>query len=67
MAMLKQIKVTESVKAELDSLKAKEETYNNVIANLIKENAKLKYFFQKKFFLFQELLFSSWLNFIKFY
>ena len=42
MAMLKQIKVTESVKAELDSLKAKEETYNNVIANLIKENAKLK-------------------------
>ena len=42
MALLKQIKITESVKAELDSLKAEEDTYNNVIVNLLKENAKLK-------------------------
>ena len=42
MALLKQIKVTESVKAELDSLKNDEETYNNVIERLISENAKLK-------------------------
>lgn len=42
MALLKQIKVTESVKSKLDSLKAEEETYNNVIERLISENAKLK-------------------------
>ena len=42
MALLKQIKISESTKAELDSLKAEEETYNTVISNLLKENAKLK-------------------------
>ena len=42
MALLKQIKITESVKAELDSLKNEEDTYNNVIERLISENAKLK-------------------------
>jgi len=42
MALLKQIKVTESVKTKLDSLKKDEETYNNVIERLISENAKLK-------------------------
>ena len=42
MALLKQIKVTESVKTKLDSLKKDEETYNNVIERLIAENAKLK-------------------------
>lgn len=42
MALLKQIKISESTKAELDSLKTEEETYNTVISNLLKENAKLK-------------------------
>lgn len=40
--VLKQIKITESVKNELDSLKHEKETYNLVIQRLIKENAELK-------------------------
>lgn len=40
--VMKQIKITESVKAELDSLKEEGSTYNSVIAELIKENAELK-------------------------
>lgn len=40
--VMKQIKITESVKAELDSLKEDGVSYSNIIAYLIKENAKLK-------------------------
>ena len=36
------VKVTEEVKAELSSLKEGSESYNTVISNLLKENAKLK-------------------------
>jgi len=40
--VLVNVKVTEEVKSELASLKEGTESYNTVISNLIKENAKLK-------------------------
>ena len=39
---MKQIKITEELKAELDRLKFDKETYNLVIHRLIRENGELK-------------------------
>ena len=39
---LKQIRITESVKAELDSLKLDNDSYSTIIRRIISENTKLK-------------------------
>ena len=39
---MKQIKITEDVKAQLDGLKFDKETYNLVIQRLIRENQQLR-------------------------
>ena len=39
---LKQIRITEDVKAELDSFKIDNDSYSTIIRRLISENAKLK-------------------------
>lgn len=39
---LKQIRITEDVKTELDSLKLDNDSYSTIIRRLISENAKLK-------------------------
>lgn len=39
---MKQIKISDKVKTELDNLKLDKETYNLVIQRLIMENAELK-------------------------
>lgn len=39
---LKQIRITEEVKAELDSIKVDNDSYSTTIRKLISENAKLK-------------------------
>ena len=39
---LRQIRITEDVKAELDSLKIDNDSYSTIIRRLISENAELK-------------------------
>lgn len=39
---LKQIRITEDVKTELDSLKLDNDSYSTIIRRLISENGKLK-------------------------
>ena len=39
---LKQIRITEDVKAKLDELKIDNDSYSTIIRRLIKENAELK-------------------------
>ena len=39
---LKQIRITEDVKTELDALKLDNDSYSTIIRRLISENAKLK-------------------------
>ena len=39
---LKQIRITEDVKTELDSLKLDNDSYSTIIRRLISENTKLK-------------------------
>lgn len=42
MSEMRQIKVTDNVKTQLDLLKYDKETYNLVIQRLIRENAQLR-------------------------
>lgn len=52
---MKQIKITQSVKDQLDELKYEKETYNIVIQRLIRENQKLRHDYDKLYLLLYNL------------